>query len=71
MQLTADATAASGYANGEDASQEENMTETSTGLREGQQVPTFELPDEEGRPFNLPEQLQERSIVLVFYRGDW
>ena len=46
------------------------MTETSTGLREGQQMPTFELPDEEGGPFNLPEQLEKGPVVLIFYRGD-
>ena len=49
----------------------ENMTETNTGLHEGQQMPAFELPDEEGRPFNLSEQLEEGPFVLVFYRGDW
>ncbi len=49
----------------------ENMTETNTSLHEGQQVPNFELPDEEGRPFNLSEQLEEGPLVLVFYRGDW
>ena len=47
------------------------MTETSTGIEVGQAMPTFELPDEEGRPFNLLEQLYEEPLVLVFYRGDW
>ena len=37
----------------------------------GQEMPVFELPDEEGRPFNLLEQLGEGPLVLVFYRGDW
>ena len=50
---------------------EENVTETSTGIEVGQRMPTFELPDEEGRPFNLLEQLREGPVVLVFYRGDW
>lgn len=50
----------------------EDVTETSNGLREGQQMHNFELPDQEGRPFNLHERLQEEgSLVLVFYRGDW
>jgi peroxiredoxin len=40
-------------------------------LSVGQEMPVFELQDEEGRPFNLPEQLEERPLVLVFYRGDW
>ncbi len=47
------------------------MTETSTGPREGQKIPNFELPDEEGRSYDLSEHLQEGPIVLVFYRGDW
>ena len=34
-------------------------------------MPIFELPDEEGRPFNLPGQLEAGPLVLVFYRGDW
>jgi len=49
----------------------ENMIETNTGLHEGQQMPNFELPDEEGSPFNLLERLAEGPLVLVFYRGDW
>jgi peroxiredoxin len=47
------------------------VTETSTGIEVGQGMPVFELPDEEGRPFNLMERLKEGPIVLVFYRGDW
>ena len=43
----------------------------STALSVGQEMPIFELPDEERRPFNLPEQLEEGPLVLVFYRGDW
>lgn len=50
---------------------EENVTETSTGIEVGQKMPVFELPDEEGRPFDLAERLEEGPIVLVFYRGDW
>ncbi len=55
----------------DDATTEENVTETSTGLRRGQQMPNFELPDEEGRSYNLLEHLEEGLIILVFYRGDW
>lgn len=47
------------------------MTETSTGIEVGQSMPVFELPDEEGRPFNLDERLHRQPLVLVFYRGDW
>ena len=51
--------------------EEENVTETSTRIEVGQEMPTFELPDEEGRPFDLRERLEQGSLVLVFYRGDW
>lgn len=37
----------------------------------GQEVPAFELPDENGEQFNLPEKLSEGPVMLVFYRGDW
>jgi peroxiredoxin len=47
------------------------VAQTGTTLSVGQEMPVFELPDDEGRPFNLPEQLEEGPLVLVFYRGDW
>jgi peroxiredoxin len=47
------------------------MTETNARLHERQQMPNFELPDEEGSPFNLLKQLEAGPLVLVFYRGDW
>ena len=37
----------------------------------GEKIPNFELPDENGRPFNLARELGDGPIVLVFYRGDW
>jgi len=37
----------------------------------GQPVPTFELPDERGRPWNMLERCAAGPVVLVFYRGDW
>ncbi|MGI8826779.1 MAG: redoxin domain-containing protein [Chloroflexota bacterium] len=37
----------------------------------GEQAPTFELPDQQGRPWNLIHHLNQGSVVLVFYRGDW
>jgi peroxiredoxin len=46
------------------------VAQTDTTLSVGQEMPVLELPDEEGRPFNLPEQLEEGPLVLVFYRGD-
>jgi peroxiredoxin len=50
---------------------EESMTETSGVLSEGRQMPSFELPDEEGRSRKLLEYLEEGPVILVFYRGDW
>ncbi len=47
------------------------MTETSTGIEVGLDMPVFELPDEEGQPFNLVDKLEVGPIVLIFYRGDW
>ncbi len=47
------------------------MAQMSTALGVGQEMPVIELPDEEGRPFSLVEQLEEGPLVLVFYRGDW
>ncbi len=44
---------------------------TSAGLRTGQQIENFELPDEEGKPFELYGRLRQGPLVLVFYRGDW
>ena len=55
----------------DEATLEESMTETSGVLSEGRQMPSFELPDEEGRPRKLLEDLEEMPVILVFYRGDW
>jgi hypothetical protein len=54
-----------------EATLEESMTETSSVLAEGRQMPSFELPDEEGRRRKLLEYLDEGPVILVFYRGDW
>jgi peroxiredoxin len=37
----------------------------------GEKAPNFELPDENGRPFNLAREATEGPLVLVFYRGNW
>ncbi len=31
----------------------------------------FSLPDRAGGSFQLSEALRERTVVLLFYRGDW
>ena len=60
-----------GTLSGDNQRKRENLTETSNEIEVGQATPAFELPDEEGRSFNLQEQLHEEPSVLVFYRGDW
>jgi peroxiredoxin len=39
--------------------------------REGVRMANFELPDQRLLPFDLYQTLEERPLVLVFYRGDW
>jgi cytochrome oxidase Cu insertion factor (SCO1/SenC/PrrC family) len=60
-----------GYSVEQETTRKDYVTETNAGLREGQQMQNFELPDQEGRPFDLHQRLQEGPLVLVFYRGDW
>jgi hypothetical protein len=31
----------------------------------------FELPDHEGKPWLLSDQLEQGPVLIVFYRGDW
>jgi peroxiredoxin len=31
----------------------------------------FALPDQDGKPFRLSNALRERTVVVLFYRGDW
>ncbi len=31
----------------------------------------FALPDHAGATFRLSEALRERTVALLFYRGDW
>lgn len=40
-------------------------------LEVGRNAPVFELPDQEGHPWNLSGQLEIAPVMLVFYRGDW
>jgi peroxiredoxin len=37
----------------------------------GDAAPDFELPDSTGNSRRLRELFSQRSLVLVFYRGDW
>ncbi len=40
-------------------------------LKVGEHVPTFTLPDEEGRRVSTFELLKKGPVVITFYRGLW
>jgi peroxiredoxin len=40
-------------------------------LDKGQQAPSFELPDADGKLITLASRLKKGSVVLTFYRGGW
>jgi peroxiredoxin len=46
-------------------------SDSSATSRLGDAVPDFELPDHEGKSWNLSDHLARGPVVLVFYRGDW
>jgi peroxiredoxin len=48
-----------------------DVTEMNGDSREGVRMANFELPDQRLLPFDLYQTLEERPLVLVFYRGDW
>jgi peroxiredoxin len=31
----------------------------------------FQLPDHQGRPWHLSEEVRRGPVLVVFYRGDW
>ena len=37
----------------------------------GERFPAFILPDGQGEPFDLGNELAEAALMLVLYRGDW
>ncbi len=39
--------------------------------RVGGALPDFELPDQDGKTWQLSDHLSHGPVVLVFYRGDW
>lgn len=39
-------------------------------LKEGDAAPLFTLPDDEGRPFSLADEIGKANIVLYFYPKD-
>jgi peroxiredoxin len=40
-------------------------------LAVGNRAPHFELPNAQGRPIRLADQLERGPVVLTFYRGAW
>jgi len=41
-----------------------------TELHEGDPAPPFTLPDDEGRPFSLSDELGKSNVILYFYPKD-
>lgn len=41
------------------------------GVAIGSRIENFQAIDQYGKPFDLKEALQEGSVLLVFYRGQW
>ncbi|WP_417898916.1 peroxiredoxin-like family protein [Bacillus haimaensis] len=41
------------------------------GLKEGDQVPDFILPDAKGKMVSITEELTNGPVILTFYRGGW
>jgi peroxiredoxin len=37
----------------------------------GERFRAFILPDEQGEPFDVGNELAAAPLMLVFYRGDW
>ena len=42
-----------------------------TGLQVGAAAPDFTLNDQEGKAFQLKQTNREKTVVLIFYRGQW
>jgi peroxiredoxin len=40
-------------------------------LKDGDSLPSFELPNRKGEMFSSAELLQRGNLVLTFYRGVW
>lgn len=41
------------------------------GLKEGDKVPDFKLPDATGKTVSITEELSKGPVILTFYRGGW
>ncbi|QFT89619.1 Putative peroxiredoxin bcp [Bacillus sp. THAF10] len=41
------------------------------GLKEGDKVPEFNLPDASGKMVSITEELSKGPVILTFYRGGW
>ncbi|MCP3764925.1 AhpC/TSA family protein [Domibacillus sp. A3M-37] len=53
------------------ATKELEESRVAQGLKEGDQVPDFRLPDATGKTVSITEELSKGPVVLTFYRGGW
>ena len=54
-----------------DAAKELKQTLPNPGLAAGSPAPDFELPNADGKPIRLYDELKKGPVILVFYRGAW
>jgi peroxiredoxin len=53
------------------ATDELENSDLAKGLKEGDTVPDFTLPDALGKSVSITEQLLNGPVILTFYRGGW
>ncbi|WP_404469500.1 peroxiredoxin-like family protein [Sutcliffiella horikoshii] len=41
------------------------------GLKEGERVPDFTIPDATGKMVSIKDELEKGPVILTFYRGGW
>lgn len=53
------------------ATKELDESGVANGLKEGEQIPDFKLPDATGKTVSISEELSKGPVILTFYRGGW
>ncbi|MDZ5711181.1 peroxiredoxin-like family protein [Jeotgalibacillus haloalkalitolerans] len=53
------------------ATQELEESGVAQGLKKGDQIPDFTLPDATGKQVSIKNLLSEGPVILTFYRGGW
>lgn len=69
LPIAAPAILTAGYV--QDARRIRRSTRFGYRVQPGMRAIDFELPDQEGRPVRLSEQLGRHPVLLIFVRGDW